>query len=373
MKKRPGYILVLTLMVISLAVGLVTAIVRQSFNYRRLLCSSFDKGRARLLALSSLEIALSQVSLVMPKDAAPQAAPAQAKPSPANAPQEGKKDPAQQWAEKALPFLNRWQTFDFDGSTEGLEGSVRIYIASENGKINIVSLDKAPEQTQAAPQRTPQRPPPGRRPAQGAPQPPAPPAQTPVKTDTLAFIDKLFTQDKEVSIKNALKDFKTRFKRPLEDPSELLRIKSFDKYKDLLFNNSDKKSRSLFIMDLFTVATPDVKINPFLLSESLKKLLGFPENKDVKALAKGVKNSMNWATDWDKVFAPVYGKKYGSLDPALKDMLAPSFKATHFSVISYCKVGASTQRMYALLEAVDPTEDISPQSFVFRISRIYWI
>lgn len=176
-----------------------------------------------------------------------------------------------------------------------------------------------------------------------------------------------------MSLKGALKDFKTRFKRPPEDPSELLRIKNFDKYKDLLFMNPEASDRSLVIMDLFTTVTPDAKINPFLASRSLKKLLGFTESSDNKALAKGVKSSMNWASDWDKVLAPVYGKTYASLDPAVKEMLSPAFKVTAFSVLSSCQVGSITQRVYALLEVAESNEELAPQSIVFRISKIYWL
>ncbi|MBA2306781.1 hypothetical protein H0W26_01450 [Candidatus Dependentiae bacterium] len=376
MKNQSGYILVLTLMGISLAVGLVTAIVRQTFNYRTQVRSSFERTRARMLALSSLELALAQLSLVLAKDAgqktaAPQAKAPQPQP-PTQAP--GKKDTMQQWAEKAFPYLNRWQTFNFDDSGGGLEGSMRLYIASENGKINIRSLEKPPEQQQAPPAPAPPRTPPGRRGPQAAPQP-AP--QTPVpqgdKKDPLAFIDQLFGKDKEASLKNALKDFKTTFKRPVEDPSELLRIKKLDAYKDLLFITPDSSDRSFLLMDLFTVVTPDVKINPFLLSRSAKKLFGFTESKDTTALAKGVKSSMNWATEWDKVLAPVYGKTYGSLDPELKNLLSPSFKATAFSVLVYCKVGSITQRLYALLELAEPSDDFSPQSMIFRVARVYWL
>ena len=389
MKKQPGYILVLTLMIISLAVGLVTAIVRQSFNYRRQLCTSIERGRVRMFALSSLEIALAQVSRVVAKNATqkesvkqPAASP-QAKQPPA--PQQAggtagdKKDPMQEWAEKVFPYLNRWQTFDFDGSTDGFEGVMRIYIASENGKLNIASLEKSVEQKQPAaqsPPRTPQNPQQGR----GAPPPATqgsatqgsgarqpgqqqsgqqPSSQQNEKKDALTFVDQLFMKDKEVSLRGALKDFKTRFKRPPEDPSELLRIKNFDKYKDLLFMNPEASDRSLVIMDLFTTVTPDAKINPFLASRSLKKLLGFTESNDTKALAKGVKSSMNWASDWDKVLAPVYGKTYASLDPAVKEMLSPAFKVSAFSVFSSCKVGSITQRVYALLEVAESSEELA--------------
>lgn len=417
MEKRPGYIIVLTLLVTALAVALVTAIVRQTFTYRRSLTASFEKTRARMLALSSLEIALAQLSLVVPKDKAP-SQPAQKSPTPQAKPGQAgdKKDPIVQWSQQVLPLLNRWQKFEFDG-TGGLEGTVRIYLSSEHGKINVALLQddataspSAPASPQnqqrpggpqqgAGPQRggpqggaqrtQPQQRPgqqgPGaqrggpqggaqQRPQQGAGPQQAAGQQKP-KTDVLGFIDKLFSADKEVSLKNGLKDFKSSFKRTLDDPSELLRIRSFKEYKDSMFIPSDitGTGRSLFLMDLFTTATSDGKINPFLLSRSLRKLMRFSEVKDVKGLVKGVKSSFNWAVDWDKIFAPVYDKVYASLDPAFKELLTTSFKVQSFSVLSYAKVGSTTQRLYALIEADEVEEEFGPASMIFRISRIYWL
>ncbi|MBA3752205.1 hypothetical protein H0X06_05460 [Candidatus Dependentiae bacterium] len=370
MTKKPGYIIVLTLLVISLSIGLVTAIVRQVFSYQRQARFSFDKGRVRMLSLSSIEIALSQLSLVLAKEAEqkPQGPPA--KSPPAQGATGEKKDNYQQWATKVLPYLNRWQTFDLEGNN-GLEGSIRIYIASEQGKISLAYLENSLDQEKKMQEEEQKA-----APVQPGPQRPGPqraPPQPLERKDPLSFIDQLVSNEKEVSIKNALKDFRNQFKRSPDDPSELLRIRGFEKFKDSLFLNTEITDRSFALMDLFTLGFFDSKINPFLLSRSVKKLLGFTESKDSKALAKGVKSSMNWFLDWDKIFEPVYGKKYAALDPVLKVMLATTFAVTSFSVVSYCKIGNVTQKIYALIEVTQPDEEFSPKSLIFKVSRIYWL
>ena len=68
MRNKQGYIIMLTLLIISMAIVLITAVVRESLSYQRQVRAAQDKSNARLLALSSLELAMSQLSFIPPQE-----------------------------------------------------------------------------------------------------------------------------------------------------------------------------------------------------------------------------------------------------------------------------------------------------------------
>lgn len=132
MKNKPGYIIMLTLLILSMAVVLITAVVRQSFSYQRQTRSMQERVRARLLALSSLEIALSQVSFIAPKEkkgkeeSQGQQKPEPGKPTAKEADKKEVLQPLQEWALKLLPLINRWHTVEITGEAESLRGVLVI-------------------------------------------------------------------------------------------------------------------------------------------------------------------------------------------------------------------------------------------------------
>ena len=94
----------------------------------------------RLLVFSSLECALSQLSLVLPKEEKPKRKRNRIK---------GKEEESalQNWAIKVIPQLNQWQKIE---SSE-LEGTISYYLASEEGKFNLTDFDdeaERPEKTE---------------------------------------------------------------------------------------------------------------------------------------------------------------------------------------------------------------------------------
>ncbi len=350
--RKRGYIIILTLMIISAAVALITAIVQQSFSYQRQARIALDRVQARMLVLSSLELASSRLSLVIEKE---QEVKGEKKP------QEEVLEPLQKWLLEVLPQINRWQKFEFT-EEDGLEGSVSIYMTSEQGKINLGALEAelTPEEAQEG---KPTQPQPNKKGNQEA-------------KSSFQRIDDLFKKEKGIGMQDALMAFRSTYGRPPEDVTELLRLKYFLPLKDSLFVGREESKKPLFMMDLFTLRPGKGKVNPWLLSRSLQTLLGLTMQKEVKItheLVKNMKPSMRWATDWDKVLAPLYSKKWAELDKEITGLFASEFEATGFSVVSYCTVGTVTQKIFAVLELAEPPDDISPKSLIYTIAKIYWL
>ncbi len=362
---RKGYIILLTLLVISAITVLLTSVVQQSFSYQAGVRLADDKARARILALSSLELAMSQLSTVVPKEEK----------------KEGKKDeeeqtkdmlePVQKWLLKVLPSINHWQTIEI--TEPGLEGTIKMYLACEEGKFNLAAFEEEgkkkdeSEENKEEPQEDKKK------------QPEKPklkeqkeePEQGP-----LAALDDLFKKIHDVSMKEAFKLFLSEHKRLPEDATELLRVSYFSKLKDRLFTPLKQEHRGLYIMDLFTVRPKGSEtVNPWLLTASAKTLLGIRESVGAldEEFVKKIKPNMNWEKEWDEVLAPRYGKNFAAFDPAIQKVFASAFEAKAFSVVSYCTIGSVTQKIYAVLEVAEPDEELSPKSVIFKVTKLYWL
>jgi len=350
---KSGYIIVLTLSIIAAVVILLTTVIQQSFRYQRQVRTGTEIVRARLLALSSLEIARSQLSTVILEE-----------PDKKGAPHDDPKkaqdmlEPVQKWLLKVLPVLNKWQTFTVD--EEGLSGTVMLYLASEEGKFNLAAFRH--EQTEKKQQ-----------PKEHEDQH----EETASKRGALEALDELFKKIYDTSMHEAYKRFMNDYTRLPDDPAELLRIPYFAKVKDRLFTPLKPDPRGLYIMDLFT-ARPQAteSVNPWLLTASSKTLLGIIEQKSEpfnEEFVKKIKPQMDWKTDWDAILAPRYGKNFAAFDPAIQEIFGNAFEAKAFSVVSYCTVGNVTQRIYAVLEVAEPDKDLSPKSVIFRVTKLYWL
>lgn len=364
---RKGYIILLTLMVISAVTVLLTSVVHQSFSYQRSVRLATDKARARMLALSSLELAMSQLSTVVPKE----------EKTDEKEEKDQAKDmlePVQKWLLKVLPSINHWQTIEITES--GLEGTIKLYLACEEGKFNLAAFEeegkKKDEPEEDAKKNT----------GKNAGKDTKKNIKKDVKKEkepeqgSLAALDDLFKKIHDVSMKEAFKRFLSEHKRLPEDATELLRIPYFAKLKDRLFTPLKKEHRGLYIMDLFTVRPKGSEtVNPWLLTASAKTLLGIRESKGElnEEFVKKIKPNMNWEQDWDEVLAPRYGKKFAEFDPAIQKVFASAFEAKAFSVVSYCTVGSVTQKIFAVLEVAEPDKELSPKSVIFKVTKLYWL
>src|ERR1700722_16640192 len=121
-----GYILLLTLMMISLCVVLVTYIfnkgaVEVPFSY-----AMIKREKAKQLALSGIQMAMSQLGKPIEIK---QEKPTAAQPGQPPAQQASSQDKAlKQYIERVVPTLNRWQIFNLQEKTDNVDGQIKIAI-----------------------------------------------------------------------------------------------------------------------------------------------------------------------------------------------------------------------------------------------------
>lgn len=359
---KQGYILILTFFFIAISVVLITSILRQSSNFLKNAQLMRDKEKAKILALSGIQLALDQVSLIEE--------PQEPQEGKGNQPEHQKQNQSgtAKWFNKLFLVINKWQTVNVTQAAYGVDGYIKYFISCEQGKIDLNNfatiLEKESKQTNQQ----------------------AKAIDTEGKTETLAsqntqhvksftsVVDELVKKELNVHLIGAIKEAKNII--PLEDPSQLLRFKPFEAAKEVIFlpvlDSADKKM-PIALMDLFTTELSSGKLNPWFLSYSLAKMLGLQRKLDVKLtdIAKKFKPTMDWEKEWDKTLAELYGKQFKSISPELSSMFSREFEVTAFSVIVYAKVGSMTQRLYAVLER-ENSHKISRNNIVFKIKKIFW-
>jgi hypothetical protein len=321
-----GYVLIITIMMIAASTALLTAIVHSVFSYQHYVQLASDRQQARSLALSGIELARSQVSLIREKKA-----------------QEDKKmSVTQRWVKQFLPYLNRWQTVQLTQEQAGVDAAIQLYISCENGKI---ALNKLVEHQMGNKQ-------------EGADD-----------NTYKGRIAQMLKQEASLDILAVLKDRTKEIGRPLEDPSEL-------KINKPLFVAPDRPQKSIAVMDLFTTTNTSGTLNPWVFSQSLTSILGLKADTGgtkLEDMVAKLKPTMAWAQDWDELFGQFYGKKFGALPKEITALFAAQFEASAFSVVSYAKVGSVTQRVAALLETDEMPTESSSKNSIFKITKIYWL
>ncbi len=213
---KPGYIILLTLLVIAAIVAMLTTVVHQSFSFQRQARIAQDKARARMLALSSLEIAASQLSTVVVEEEK------QEKDAPKKEDQEKKTqdvlEPVQKWLLKVLPFINHWQTIVVN--EDGLEGTIKLYLACEEGKFNLAAF----KQESIAQKEAQKKPDDKKQDTQQQDKKKKKTDEKETERGALQALDELFKKVHDTSMYEAFKRLMTDYKRRPENPTELLRI-----------------------------------------------------------------------------------------------------------------------------------------------------
>ena len=176
----------------------------------------------------------------------------------------------------------------------------------------------------------------------------------------------------------------------LEDVTQLLSLKEYEKFKNQVFpvppdatvKNSGDKKHQVTLTDLFTVFTDTLELNPVMLSVSMRSLLGLSTDmklgaksgsestQDAEKLVKSLQGAVSWDKQWDPLLSTLMGKKFESLPPEIRNFFASNFAETTFCVISYGTVGTVTQKICAIVE-----KDTRGQNSFDRyvIKRLYWL
>lgn len=362
---KQGYILILTFFFIAISVVLITGVLKQASNFQKNAGLMRDKEKAKLLVLSGVQLAMDQLSLIEEQEASQDSGG-----KPGSQPNEKEVQAfLAKWFNGVFPVINKWNTVNLTDSLFGVDGNIKYFISCEQGKIDLNNfaniLEKESKQTDQQAKSVD---------AEGKTEILSSQNTTNIKSFT-SVIDELVKKEFKVNLIATLKEAKDII--PLEDPTQLLKYKSFESAKDSLFlpldsNTADKKM-PLTLMDLFTTMPGSGKLNPWFLSYSMARILGLQRKPDAKLadIVKQFKPKMDWEKEWDKTLAEIYGKQFKSIPKEITNMFSAECEATAFSVIIYAKVGPITQRLYAILERDNPNK-ISRKNIVFKITKIFW-
>lgn len=331
-----GYILVITVFIISMAALLVTSIANRSITFAYTTRLAIERKQAQLIATSGINIAMCQLLTTGSQQAAS----------------------LTMDIEKLLPILNTWKTTTFTESIEGMDGTCHYYISSEDGKIPINALIDWKTCTWQKDQTS----------------------------DSRALIELIAPKlNKPLGISSlvgAIESLCKNNKEPLIDITQLFvdsKKPTIDLIPEPLLDSKDKQKLALF--DIFTIFSARPQVQPLALSASLITLIGLKQparTTDAIAFVKKLGEIQNWTSSkdksaaWDNKLAPWYGASWSSLPVALQNVLAAptKFEPTTFSVVSYGTVGNVSQRIYAII-----VKDVDPQTkhHRFIVKRWYWL
>ena len=344
-KKQNGYILILTLMILSILVILVTGLFYNSTGHQVLSRTLINREKAKMLALSGIQLARSKLSASPKKEDSKVAKDDQ------------KKREDIFFLTKILPSLNRWETLNLKEEVDGVDGQIKLSISCENGKININKIYDFSKHK--------------------------------FIMEGVMNVQKIF-EDLNKRIRplidgkdflKGLLDFLQKRKFPLNDVTELLLIPEFSYFQSHVFYEPPSKKEDvekwpIFLTDIFTTWTDKLQMQPWLFSDSVIAILGLrradvnigQREKSFEQLFKAFKTNAQWAVDWNKILKPLFERDFTSLPKGIELMLDSGFDPNVFSVLSYGTVGEITERIFAILQ-----KQIVDNQATYEVKKLYWI
>lgn len=346
-----GFVLVTTLLILSLAVVLISFLINRSTVFFPLARITIDREKAKELALGGLQLALSQIAyadVVETENKQGAKSPDTEKTEANNTLNQSK-----QMLKTLIPVLNKWQTIKLDATKDGIDGHIKICITSEDGKINLNELYDFQKHQFVG--------------------------QDKEREELKKLLQELFSNIKKSGSQDMFQALETFLKErddKLRDVTELLALKPFAIFKNDLFYNPDAQhsQTTLYLHDIFTLWSGKRTIDPWLLSTSVCSLLNLSDLKG-SSYADAIKNfkgSYSWPTDWNNTFSKLYKKDFNSLPKGITRLLHVNFGPDVFSVLSYATVGQVTHRIYAIIERDTLSREAKEPAKV-TIKKFYWI
>lgn len=370
MKQQQGFIIPLVLMLISILIVLATSIYQKGSLFVPFMQVVKERENAKMLALSGIQIAMSQLAAPEQfekekKKPAP-TQPTAPKPNEQKEPQKQPAESAEQQAKnllgQLLPTINQWQEYPMKKDIDGIEGTIKVAISCEEGKIDLNRIyDFASKKFVGEGQ------------------------QRGDWKKLLQYICQRIQKQMKIS-DNLFESFEKFFKQrhsKINDATELLPLQGFKSFaQSLFYDPSLQKSKEshLYLLDIFTTyGSP--KLQPWLLSHSVQDIfelkIGKPlemkkKQEMIQTIVKKLKPIINVSQEWNTLFQPLYGIEFKRLHKGLEAFFDGSFDPKIFSVVSYGVVGQVTQRIYAILERVrHVTKDKT--WYDVKVRKFYWI
>jgi len=364
--KNRGYVILLALMLISSAIIIITSGIYNIFNYNRTARLFFNNYQANNLILSYIDFVKSKISLIIEK--------------------ENKKDIDKlkiEWIKNILKFINKWNNIKIEnGKIKDLEIEAKFYISCQEGKININYLynlfqsnkKEKDIKNQEVNNQNREKANQNKENRENNQQI----NNNSKNNKILDFFDKLIKEKTKVSIKDKFKNSNI-YNNIIDDITQLeIDIPHFN-------NQTSSKNLDIYLKDLFSDEYKDeykknYKINPILFSKSLIKIL-FKNNKlkdeiDISKIEKKIKLEYNWQNDWDNILAEIYNIKFNQLDDNIKSILDNKLNINSFLVIisiSYLKLKKDLAVVLSKNNGIQDDSNISKDSIIFEISKIYWL
>lgn len=326
--------MMLTLTLIALMTLLVTYVTHVAHTYAPLALRMQEQIKARSLALSGVEVAKAQLAQAI-------------------LPQKDKKESEQERKKRffasLMRRLNVMQQFQLKKSVDGIDGTIKLYLTSEEGKLNLNSLwDEEKKALIAAFAKSPE----------------------------LEGLKSLFAQLENVTemsdLLNSWQSFMKKRGELLNDVTQLLLLQEYRKFADSLFLNPQQQD-GIFLTDLFSLWNPRTTIDPFLFSPSWLAVLKLTRTNDaLEGLVERFTPDNNWKSSWDKVLGSFYQKNFNSLPKSIDSMLGTTFDPHFFSVVSYGVVGSSTVIVYAIIELNEQKKE-DATAVDIKVRKLYWL
>lgn len=334
---RPGFILIFTLMLLSLATIIVTRVYYKSSGLSAFVHASLGRQQAQLLAISGLELAKSKL--------------------------EGKTFAVDEYLTKIFPVLNIWQTVDLTDRLGGETGKLELYISCELGKLN-------PNQLYDFKKRT-------------------------FKPNLKPALQKLFAKNpKLANLPDLLEKALQQRREPLNDLSELLADSAFQQlFQQQLYRlpadsqvggdqsataaGQREQAGDFYLTDLLTLYNPQPVLWSAFLAQDYLNLLQLNTAKTSAARQQGLQQLFQAVTQAKKALTQeaalsmLYSAPpIGPLAPEVAQLLVVNFTPpVTFTVLVQATIGLNIARIFAIITA-DSVEDAHMS---YKLVRLYWI
>lgn len=212
-----GSILLVALVMMTIILSIVGGFTKQVYTYARYARTEHNLEQAKLLALGGVTISLSSMD-----------------------------------EKNLLQNLNRWQTFKLTKPIDGIDGTIKVCVTCEEGKLNLnQAFDFATNEFKKA--------------------------YRALIPEQLNFKIPETNEKNETRISQVLTTFLKKRKRPLDDISELTELGPFQLWycpPEPVKKGQEPSIRPIGLYDFFTVWSSSTGINPLLFSDGICRVLG---------------------------------------------------------------------------------------------------
>jgi len=343
LKKRPGYILITSLLLLTGLSMLVVSLLRSVWTAQSFSAYARDQIQSYTIAQAGIEIAQAQMTQEREQEKNNQ-----------QKQEQNGVDEETAYLAQVMTYVNRWQRFALTQERDGVEGTIYLHITPEEGKIPINTFF---DRNNKAVTETGQK----------------------IASDLKNTFQQLGMQKDIASVLKEMAEDAAVF----DEPTQLLAAHdAFAVFDDRRFLETQPETEQPTtwylpaLLDLVTTYTQaeDMSLHPLFFSPSTCKILGLnqlPQGEEqrkefVAMLKEKLTQEPQWQRDWDQVLAPYYGVSFSELSQALSQTFATDRGATWFSVVSYGYVGDVYTYLYVIMERV-PGELYDS----FRIHRMY--